>query len=165
MLTMAVNCYTHMLISLELLPLLRSTAAIRGAPTHLTFVGSETQKNHTLTKKPVAATGTVLDHFDDQSIYQGLARYMDSKLVVNAFVRRLAAAVPSSEVIINNLCPGLVATGFDKELPLWAKSIMFVFRKVSARDVSEGARTLVYASVIAGAETHGKFLLHNHVHP
>lgn len=165
MLTATVNCYTHVLISLELLPLLRATSITRGAPTHLTFVGSATQTSHTLVKKPVTATGTVLDHFDDESIYQGLTRYADSKLVVNAFIRRLAAVVPPSEVIINSPCPGLVATGFDKHLPGWLKPLMFIYRKISARDVSEGTRTLVYACAVAGPETHGKFLQHNHVHP
>lgn len=162
---MQVNCYTHLLISLELLPLLRATAAVRGSPTHLTFVGSATQTMHTLSKKPVAAGETALGHFDDVHVYSGLTRYSDSKLVTNALVRRLAATVPASEVIVNNLCPGLVATAFDKQLPGWLKPIMFLYRKVSARDVSEGSRTLIYASVIAGVDSHGKFMQNNKVDP
>ena len=100
---------------------------------------------HTLTKKPVNASETVFGHFDNQITYSRLTRYSDSKLTVNAFVRTLSSHVSSSEVIVNNPCPGLVATGFDKQLPAWLKPIMFVYRKVSARNVEEGSRTLVYA--------------------
>ncbi|THZ78915.1 putative carbonyl reductase [Aureobasidium pullulans] len=162
---MQVNCYTHVLIALELLPLLQATSKLRNAPTHLTFVGSATQTMHTLAKKPVAASETVLGHFDDQNIYSGLTRYSDSKLAVNAYVRRLSALVSPSEVIVNNLCPGLVATGFDKQLPAWLKPLMFVYRKIAARDVHEGSRTLVYASAIADTTTHGEFLQSNKIDP
>ncbi|THW72154.1 putative carbonyl reductase [Aureobasidium pullulans] len=162
---MQVNCYTHVLIALELLPLLQATSKLRNAPTHLTFVGSATQTMHTLAKKPVTASETVLGHFDDQNIYSGLTRYSDSKLAVNAYVRRLSALVSPSEVIVNNLCPGLVATGFDKQLPAWLKPLMFVYRKIAARDVHEGSRTLVYASAVADATTHGKFLQSNKIDP
>lgn len=51
---------------------------------------------------------------------------------------------------MNNVCPGLVATGCDAHLPLWLKPIMFVFRKFQARDVDEGARTLIFASAVVG---------------
>jgi NAD(P)-dependent dehydrogenase (short-subunit alcohol dehydrogenase family) len=120
---------------------------------------------HTLTKKPIAAQETVIGHFDDQKIYSGLTRYADSKLAVNAIVRKLATKAPSSEVIINNVCPGLVATGFDKHLPIWLKPFMFAYRKISARDVHEGARTLVYAVAVADQDTHGKFIQHNQIAP
>lgn len=121
------------------------------------------QSLHTLAKNPVKASETVFGHFDNQTTYSGLARYCDSKLIANAFIRTLSSHVSSSEVIINNLCPGLVATGFGKQLPVWLKPIMFVYRKISARDVEEGSRTLVYAAAVAGPDTHGKFLQHNKI--
>ncbi|OBT70470.1 hypothetical protein VE03_00271 [Pseudogymnoascus sp. 23342-1-I1] len=160
---MQVNCYTHFLIALELLPLLQATAAIRGAPSHLTIVGSVAQTMHTLIKNPVQASETVFGHFDSQIHYSGLTRYCDSKLFVNAFVRTLSSHVSASEVIVNNVSPGNVATGFDKQLPAWLKPIMFVYRKVSARNVEEGSRTLVYATAVAGPETHGKLLHNNNI--
>ncbi|KAI5235763.1 putative carbonyl reductase [Aureobasidium subglaciale] len=161
----SVNCYTHIVVALELLPLLQATIKLYNIPTHLTFVGSATQTMHTLTKKPVAISETVLGHFDDQNIYSGLTRYSDSKLAVNAYVRRLSALISPSEVIVNNLCPGLVATGFDRQLPTWLKPLMFVYRWIAARNVHEGARTLVYALAVADATTHGKFLQSNEIDP
>lgn len=116
-----------------------------------------------MAKKPIPASETILGHFDDQKVYSGLTRYSDTKLVLNAYVQRLATLIPASEVIVNNFCPGLVATNIDKSMPIWLKPIMFVYRKFAARDVAEGARTLIYASAVAGPETHGKFLNHNEV--
>ena len=157
------NCYSHILISLALLPLLRSTAATRQQPTHLTFTGSRGQKYHTLAKKPLGPDETVLGRFDARETYQGLFRYNDSKLAVSAFVRQLATKVPPSEVVVNNVCPGMVVTGFDKTLPFWLKPIMFVVRKAVGRDVVEGGRTLVCASAVVGQESHGKLVSNNEV--
>ncbi|KAM0260404.1 hypothetical protein ACHAQJ_002806 [Trichoderma viride] len=162
---MQVNCYTHLLICLELFPLLRSTAAARGLPTRITFTGSATQINqNTLEKKPVSPESTVLGHFDDEANFNKLFRYADTKTVVNAYVRRLAALAPS-EVIVNNPCPGLVQTGLDKNLPFYLRLPMGVARRFMGRTVEEGARTLIYASVIAGPDTNGKFLQSNRVDP
>ncbi|KAF9244306.1 hypothetical protein DTO013E5_5855 [Penicillium roqueforti] len=162
---MQVNCYTHFLVTLELLPLLRATAVSCGEPSRLTFVGSSIQNFNTLAKKPLTDSKTVIEHYDDRQIYSGLNRYADSKLAVHAFVQRLANIVPSSELIINDLCPGMVATNFDRGLPLWLKPVMAVLRRLIARTVDDGARTVIYAAVVAGQETHGKFLQSNKVDP
>ncbi|KAL7954616.1 hypothetical protein V8C34DRAFT_293799 [Trichoderma compactum] len=162
---MQVNCYTHLLISLELFPLLRSTAAVRGLPSRITFTGSATQiKQNTLSKKPIAPDSSILGHFDDEASFSKYFRYADTKTVINAYVRRLAALAPS-EVIVNNPCPGLVQTGLDKNLPFYLRLPMGLVRKSMARTVAEGARTLIFASVVAGPETNGKFLQHNKVDP
>lgn len=93
-----------------------------------------------------------------------MTRYCDSKLTVNAYVRKLAQLIPASEVIINNLCPGVVKTGFDKTLPIYIRGVMYVYRQLTARDVDEGARTYIYAAVLAGPESHGKFIFNNEIH-
>ncbi|KAK4067542.1 hypothetical protein Trihar35433_6102 [Trichoderma harzianum] len=105
-----------------------------------------------------------LGHFDDEATFSKFFRYADTKTVVNAYVRRLAALAPS-EVIVNNPCPGLVQTGLDKNLPFYLRIPMGLVRKSMARTVEEGARTLIFASVVAGPETNGKFLQHNKVDP
>lgn len=134
-------------------------------PSRITFTGSGTQiKQNTLTKKPILPGSTVLGHFDDEANYNKYFRYGDTKTVVNAYVRRLAALAPS-EVIANNPCPGLVQTGLDKNLPFYLRLPMMLFRRAMARTVEEGARTLIYASAVAGSEINGKFLQHNKVDP
>jgi len=160
-LTLQVNCYTHLLICLELFPLLRATAAIRGSPTRITFVGSgQHATKHTLEKSPIPSNQSILAHFDDPTTFHKLFRYADSKLLVNAYCRRLATIAPS-EVVVNNACPGLVQTGLDKNLPCGFKTLMGLARKAMARTVEEGARLLVYASAVAGAETNGMFIQNN----
>lgn len=87
--------------------------------------------------------------------------YADSKLLVNAFVRRLATLVSSSDVVVNNFCPGMVATGFNRNMARWIRVIMKLAHAWGARTVEEGARTLIYATAVVGEETHGKFLANN----
>lgn len=156
-----VNCYTQFYIVLKLLPLLRKTALHRNTPSRVSFVGSEMQKIHSFSSVPLSTDENILEHLDDRKLYKSMNRYGDSKLVVNAFVRHLATLVPNTEVIINNLCPGLVATDFDRHAPRLIRGIMYVYRKFAARTVEEGSRTVIYASVVSGRETHGKFLASN----
>ncbi|PYH90938.1 putative short-chain dehydrogenase [Aspergillus ellipticus CBS 707.79] len=160
-----VNCYGHFLLTLTLLPLLHSTATKRGTPSRVSIVGSPTQTHHTLEKRPLKPTENVIAHFDDRAIYQGLARYSDSKLIINAFVQRLASIIPDSEVVINNFGRGLVKTNLEKDPPLWLKIIMFIFRALYDRTVDAAGRTAIYASVVTGKETHGQFLANNAVAP
>jgi NAD(P)-dependent dehydrogenase (short-subunit alcohol dehydrogenase family) len=160
--TMQINCYTHVLISLALLPLLRRTAAARGSPTRITFVGSGTQKTQATLKSALPEDVSVLEYFDNPANFSRFRRYADSKLAVNAYTRRLAELAPG-EVVVNNLCPGLVQTGLDKNLPGPLKFIMGWVRRTAARTVEEGARTLVFAAVVAGQGTSGKFLQQNKV--
>jgi NAD(P)-dependent dehydrogenase (short-subunit alcohol dehydrogenase family) len=118
---------------------------------------------HTFTSNPLPPSSPLLPHFDNRQTYDGMRRYSDSKLVINAFVRKLATMVNEDEVIVNNVCPGMVATGFDKGLPGWIRVPMRLIRVVVARSVVEGGWALVWASVVVGKETHGKFLNNNQV--
>ncbi|RAK98131.1 putative short-chain dehydrogenase [Aspergillus ibericus CBS 121593] len=163
---MQVNCYTHFLIILELLPLLRATAAKRKSSSRVTFVGSVTQYHHTLSRTPLGPTENVLSYYDDKEIYQGLLRYSDSKFVVNAFIRRLGRVVSDSEVIVNNFCPGLVeSTGLDRAIPRWLKLIMYIYRRTSSRPLKHAGWTAIHATAVAGRESHGKFIQSNKIDP
>ncbi len=153
-----VNYCSEALLALEPLPFLEATAAKRGTPSRLTIVGSEAQNSASVAKKAVPENEGLIAYLDNKATYAGLTRYSDSKLLVPAFVQELAQRVSGKNVIVNNVCPGLVATGCDAHLPLWLKPIMFVFRKFQARDVDEGARTLIIASAVMGEEAHGQFI-------
>ncbi len=161
--TLQVNAYTHVLVTLTLLPLLQKTAALRGAPSRVTFVSSGTQKTQATLKGPLPPDVPLLAYLDDPAHYSRFRRYADSKMLVSAYVRRLAAVVPVGEVVVNNLCPGLVQTGLDKNLPGPLKVVMGWVRKTAARTVEEGARTLVYAAAVGGEGTNGRFLQQNQV--
>ena len=140
------------------MPLLRQTAALRGTPTRVTFVSSYSHADHTLETNPIAPDESVISHFDNsQTPFRG-TRYQDAKLVVTAYVQFLATRLLPSEVIVNCVCPGIVATNITSQLPLWVRLILYVYFKLKARPVGEGVRVLIYAAVIVGAESHGKFV-------
>ena len=160
---MQVNYHSNAILALELLPLLKSTVSQRGQPTRLTFVGSAGHKMHSLNKSPVDQGKSVTQHWDDEEKYKPMLRYPDSKLMIAAFTQELSKKVDSSKVIINNVCPGMVSTGIDINLPLWLKPILWLMRLIRARTLEVGARTYVYATSVAGAESHGKWLQHNEV--
>lgn len=154
---MQVNCYTHFFIVLELLDLLRATAAKRGAPARVTFLGSYNHTQHDLKRIPIPAGCNVLDYFDSQTLTRGPNRYSNSKMVVIAFAQKLATLVPASEVIVNSACPGVVYTGITSPLPWWMQPIIWIFMKLNAVSVEEGGRRIAHAAVEVGAESHGQF--------
>ena len=160
---MQVNYHSNVILALALLPLLESTASQRGQPARLTFVGSVAHKMHTLNKKPIDQDQSLTSHWDDEKKYNWMLRYMDSKLMITAFTLELAQHVDPRKVIINTVCPGMVSTGFDVHLPLWGRLIARFMRFLRARTPEVGARTYIYATSIAGAESHGKWLNHNKV--
>lgn len=121
------------------------------------------QYKHSLTKTPIGANDSIIAHFDKPA--GGIQKYCDSKLLVNAFVRKLASQVSVSEVVVNNLCPGLVTTELGRDFPIWLKPVKHAYRWMFARSVEEGARTIVFAAAVAGGETHGKFLQQNEIDP
>lgn len=114
-----------------------------------------------MSRKPLEVNETVYGRFDSREKFSTLTRYPDSKMAIVAFVRELATYVPSSEVIVNEFCPGLVQTNLDHELPVVMRHLAVGVRKLAARTVQEGARTLVYAAGIAGPESHGRHLKDN----
>jgi NAD(P)-dependent dehydrogenase (short-subunit alcohol dehydrogenase family) len=156
-----VNYHSDVLLALELLPLLKSTATKRGQPSRLTFIGSGTHKVHTLNKTPLGKEESVAQHWDNKEKYHPLQRYSDSKLMVTAFTEELARHVDPSTVIINCVCPGMVSTGLDAHLPFWLKPIMWIWHFLVDRTPEVGARTYVYATSVVGVESHGKWLQHN----
>ena len=116
-----------------------------------------------MSKTSISSTETFLEHFDNRKRDNGWTRYPDSKLAVNAFARRLATTVSSNKVIINNVCPGMVATGFDKTMPAWIRVPFKFIRAVVARGVEVGGWTLVYATAVVGPESHGRFIQNNKI--
>ncbi|CDZ96633.1 Dehydrogenases with different specificities (related to short-chain alcohol dehydrogenases) [Phaffia rhodozyma] len=162
---MQINCWTNFILAIELLPLLRATSAVRGKASRLVISSFEMHASHSLTKVGIDAGQTVYGHFDDKTKYSKMYRYPDSKLAVVAFVEQLATHVPASEVIINNVTPGMCLTDFDKNLPFGLKQILWLARRIMARTAEEGARTYIYAAEVADAETHGRYIANNQVDP
>ena len=74
-------------------------------------------------------------------------------------VRQLASLRPHSDtgVIINYLSPGLCTTELSRHVGFKVWMMVATMRFFFARTAEMGSRTLLHA-VVAGKETHGKYL-------
>ncbi|KAF3941783.1 hypothetical protein ABW19_dt0204599 [Dactylella cylindrospora] len=162
--TFQVNYLSNTLLASYLLPILKASAASSGKPSHLAFVSSSMQNVGGFgTRKVIPEDKNIIEYFNDKS-NMALDRYNVSKLLITAYTNELASHVNSDEVIINSMCPGLVATNFDANSPFWLKSIMKIVRTFAARSASDGARALTLAT-LTGPEGSGKFYSNGKVTP
>ncbi len=101
-LTFAVNHLAHMLLTLELLPLLEATGHVRGAagPARVATVASELHARGRLD----------FDDLQGEHRYAGGAAYAQSKLANVLFARALARRVDPRAVVSHALHPGVVKT-------------------------------------------------------
>ncbi|KAE9379501.1 NAD(P)-binding protein [Stipitochalara longipes BDJ] len=160
--TIQVNLLSPALLALELLPVLEKTATIKGVPSRMTWVGSFVQFDHSLHKKPIQDTQNVLRHFDDEKNFVSMGRYSDSKLLGTMFIEQLAQYVDPVKVIVNDVSPGMVSTGFG-EYPMWLRGMFTVLFGLKARTADEGAKTYLHALAVAGEDSHGQYLSDNQI--
>lgn len=160
--TIQVNLLSPALLALELLPVLEKTATIKGVPSRITWVGSFVQFDHSLGKKPIQDVENVLGHFDDEKNFVSMGRYSDSKLLGTMFIEQLAMYVDPAKVIVNDVSPGMVRTGFG-EYPIWLRGMFTVLFGLKARTADEGAKTYLHALGVAGKESHGQYLSDNQI--
>ncbi|KAJ6515626.1 hypothetical protein C8R45DRAFT_1140318 [Mycena sanguinolenta] len=152
-----VNFLSNAILSVRLLPLLRSSAQSSGETAYLSIVGSRAITMHSFTKYPVPDTTSLFAFLNDRANYRGLQRYSDSKLLVSMWVHELGKHVDASQVIVNSVCPGMVRTNFEAKQSWWLRGLMGVVKGIRGRSTEVGARTMINA-VAAGRETHGEML-------
>ncbi|MCJ1375699.1 hypothetical protein MMC20_006936 [Loxospora ochrophaea] len=162
-----VNVYSSLLNALDLLPLLRRTAARKNTPSRLTWVGSFVQFDHEFSKTNLPPLGdgpndSLIAHLDQKKTFGPTSRYNTSRLLSTMLTRELAARVPKEEVIINDLSPGMVATNFGTKHGLLFRVVSAVAMKVTrSRAPDEGAKTYLWAIGECGEESHGAYLVDN----
>lgn len=150
-----VNYLSNALLAAHLLPLLKAGAAASGKPSHLSFVSSKMQNLTSLKPNSIKPEENIVDWFNNKANF-GMDRYNVSKLLLTGFTNELASKVDANQVVVNSMCPGLVATNFDTNSPFVLKYFMKGVRSLMARTPSEGARALTLAAT-TGAEGNGKF--------
>ncbi|PVH78734.1 NAD(P)-binding protein [Cadophora sp. DSE1049] len=167
--TIQVNLLSPALLALKLLPLLEGTARRTEVPGRISWVGSFVQFDHSFGKIPVPGEFLAKDggkdllfYFDDEKSFVSMARYSDSKLLVTMFVKQLSKLVDPKIVVVNDVSPGMVKTGFG-EYPMWLRGMMAVVFGLRARTPEEGAKTYLHALGVAGTESHGMYLSDNKV--
>ncbi|KAJ6539623.1 short-chain dehydrogenase/reductase family protein [Mycena capillaripes] len=152
-----INYLSNAILSVRLLPLLRTTAQSSRSTSYLSIVGSRTIPLHSFAKYPVPDTTSVFAFLNDRAHYRGLQRYSDTKLMVTMWIRELANRIDASVVTVNSVCPGMVKTNINNKQPWYIRNLVNVIFGIRGRSAEVGARTLINA-VSAGPETHGKML-------
>ena len=164
--TLQVNYLSNVLLTIELLPHLEASAAKTGTASRITWVGSRTHYNTTLQKKaPVKANDGVIEHMDDEKYFFPFQKYNDTKLLCTLFMYDLAPRLNKDKVIINMLCPGMVDTAMSDVLPVHLRIPINIVKAIRARPVDQGGWIIVNSAVVAGPESHGKFLLDKEIQP
>ncbi|KAF2865405.1 hypothetical protein BDV95DRAFT_507069 [Massariosphaeria phaeospora] len=154
-----VNYLSNVLLMLELLPLLNSTADKTGARARVTWTGSRFHGATALANKaPLQSGETVLGHFDSEESFVAFARYADSKLLCVLFLYEMRKHLASDKVIVNTFCPGMVNSGMSDVLPIYLRLPMNAIKALRARSPEKAAWIALNAAIVAGPESHGEFL-------
>ena len=160
------NYLSNAVLLVSLLPMLEATAAKTKCPSRVTWLGSRRHYASSLHKtNPVPTESTVLGHFDNPANFRTIDRYGDSKLLCVMFMYELAKRVPKEKVIINQLCPGMTATGNGDFLVLPLRVLWHILHWALARSVEQAGWLVVNAFNVAGPESHGCFLVDKEIQP
>jgi retinol dehydrogenase 14 len=128
--TVAANHLGAALLTLLLLDLLKASA-----PSRIINVSSEAQRNARL---------DLQDLQFERRKYNGFAAYGQSKLLMNAFTIELARRLEASDVTVNCLHPGVVATNIWGANPGWLLKIIVGVMKPFMLDSKRGAQGSIY---------------------
>ncbi|KAK8204115.1 hypothetical protein IWZ01DRAFT_107009 [Phyllosticta capitalensis] len=151
-LLLQVNFLSNVLLLLQLLPLLESTAEKSG-PSRVTWVGSRALFLSRFRWYPVKTN--VIEYLDKN--FYSYQRYADTKAIAYMFLRELSSRIKPNRVILNMVCPGLVHSKIVDTLPFYYRYPMVLLKAITARPTDQGAWIVVYMVAVAGAESHGKF--------
>ncbi|RYP12903.1 hypothetical protein DL765_007119 [Monosporascus sp. GIB2] len=150
-----VNYLSTVLLTILLLPVLKSKRKATNKPPVLSLVGSDTAYTSQVDMKASSA----LKQIDNPEGFTQMAWYGKSKLLLTFFVITLANHVDPNDVLVNMVNPGLTrGTDIKRELPSVYGAVMTMLYLVIGRSVAVAATTYVDAVVAHGPETHGCFL-------
>lgn len=170
-----VNFASTSLLGLLLLPFLTRSSTSSTDPARLTFVGSSAMAENSLKKRANTLAKSTTPLFtqlsESANKTMGNLRYGDSKLLVYMFVRELSKRVGGPNVdsehgrgvIVNAMCPGMVATNLERDMPAWSTPVILLIKGWRSRTPEVGGRTVIHAVALVGSESQGEFLTHNQV--
>ncbi|KAK0736260.1 hypothetical protein B0T21DRAFT_401800 [Apiosordaria backusii] len=159
-----VNYLSTALLSVLLLPILRSTTRNWDSVARLTVVSSTMGLISRFENRNADPLLKSFDEYDAATkkwnLQDGADRYAVSKLLEMMLVRQLAGAVSSNEVIINAVDPALVkSTGLQDLMPYFpARLIANIMGRLAGRTMVQGAWAYVDAVDGKKEESHGKLV-------
>lgn len=135
--TLALNHYAYFTLTLELLPLLRTSKAPR-----IVSVASDAHRRGHM-------------HWDDINLehgyrFGGWSAYCQSKLANILFTRELSERLGVERIARSCLHPGFVASHFGKDENSWMRSFMALTRPFQ-RPIAKGAETVIWAATSTDA--------------
>ena len=153
--SLTINVISTYLLTLLLLPKLRSSAHAHEITPRISIVTSSVHNFTTLAAKSAPSILAEMNNPNSQ-ICKMTTRYFDTKLLQVLYTRALADALTAqkgNQVVINMLNPGFCDSELFRDSPGAVKMQM----KVMGRSAEEGSRALVDA-VARGKESHGEYL-------
>jgi NAD(P)-dependent dehydrogenase (short-subunit alcohol dehydrogenase family) len=162
--TLQVNYLSNALLLAELITHLEASSDKTGRPCRVSWVGSRLHLNPGFeSKNPVKPNESILSYMDDPNNFSGQTQYSGVKCLCAMFMYELAPRLNKEKVFINMSCPGTVTTPMGMDLPIYIRVPLAVTRFLRARNVEEGAWVIGNATVVAGPEAHGRFLVDKEV--
>ncbi|KAI1758017.1 retinol dehydrogenase 12 [Xylaria castorea] len=156
-LSFQVNYISTALLTILLLPVVKSKRVARSKPPVISVVTSDSAY-----WASVKTQGPILAQLGIAEEYTAAAWYQKSKLLQYFFVSKLAEEVDASDVVVNMANPGLCAgTAFGQGTDGFSGITRFlfdIFKATNARTVESGASTYVDAAVVKGEESHGSYV-------
>lgn len=146
-----VNYLSTALLSLLLLPPLKSTAKLATKPSRLTFVTSEL---HMWTPFKQRTAIDLFQKLDDKDSFTP-DHYNVSKLLGVLWVQELASKIDSSEVVINSVNPGLCWSSLHRDDDNFG---FRAFKHLFAWTSAQGGHCLADAAIVQSSESHGNYL-------
>lgn len=159
------NCLSNVLLTILLLPVLKSKRSVQQHPSRVIFVSSDAAP---WTDFPEQDAQPLLPAFDrpGAGTMNMTNRYYTSKLLQQFFVAEIGKRIPASVAVITASTPGLVyGTSALKELPGIGGRIQRGLVHIIGYSPEVGARQLVDAAVNHGDETHGQYLCSQKLKP
>ena len=140
-------------------------------PPVLTIVGSDVATMASFKEKEVAAKQetSVLKQLNEKKNFDWIDRYSTSKLLLLMFFLEFCDRLDKAggnEVVVNLMTPGLCyGSGLHRSVEGMIGKVFMSVKRLIGRSTPVGARTLVHAAVVAGKESHGKYLMDERIAP
>lgn len=157
--TITVNVISTLLLTLLMLPHLRTVAQEHGLSPHIAIVSSEVHEWVEL-KPEFAPEGEIFNKLNNKETAEMAQRYCLSKLMEILLVRELVADIrlkrEQDSVIINTVNPGFCRTTLDRGSN--QSIVRNLFKLLLARTSEMGSRTEFHAAVCTSIDDQGQYL-------
>lgn len=159
-----VNYLSTALLTILLLPVLKAKRNTKqDKPSRITIVGSGLALSANFRER---GSQSVIAAFDNREYFDSVDRYSTTKLLLLIFLSKLAPYVDPSDVVVNVVDPGFVATpGLDRNVSPLLRYINGLSRKLVGRSLYCGGWAYIDATVVKPDTTHGSWVSNWDVYP